>query len=88
MIGPSQLITQEQRIINGQKSITDDINIELLKKREPILWHCSIVLFEDELNDHGVSKLTLQARVMPSCFLLLLRFWLRVDDVLYRVYET
>lgn len=33
-------------------------------------------------------NLQLQKRVMPSCFFLLLRFFLRVDDVLFRVNDT
>ena len=29
-----------------------------------------------------------QVRVMPTCWFVLLRFWLRVDRVLVRLYET
>lgn len=29
-----------------------------------------------------------QVRVMPRCWFVLLRFWLRVDHVLVRLYET
>ena len=30
----------------------------------------------------------MQVRVMPGCWFVLLRFWLRVDRVLVRLYET
>lgn len=66
----------------------EPINLPLLMKREPILWFTHLILFEDELHDNGVSQLSLKARAMPSCWLVLLRFWLRVDDVLVRIYDT
>ncbi|XP_058070032.1 TIP41-like protein isoform X5 [Magnolia sinica] len=47
-----------------------------------------VVLYEDELADNGVSLLTVKVRVMPSCWFLLLRFWLRVDGVLMRLRDT
>ncbi|XP_048635181.1 TIP41-like protein isoform X3 [Brassica napus] len=48
----------------------------------------TVVLYEDELADNGVSLLTVKVRVMPSSWFLLLRFWLRVDGVLMRLRET
>lgn len=39
----------------------DPINLPLLMRREPILWFASLVLFEDELHDNGVSQLLLKA---------------------------
>lgn len=68
---------------------TDEtINLELLKQREQILFYHDLTLFEDELHDHGVSKLSVKIRVMPSCWYVLLRYFLRVDDVLVRANET
>eukprot|EP01006_Ploeotia_vitrea_P043717 TRINITY_DN66766_c4_g1_i1.p1 TRINITY_DN66766_c4_g1~~TRINITY_DN66766_c4_g1_i1.p1 ORF type:complete len:387 (+),score=189.60 TRINITY_DN66766_c4_g1_i1:33-1193(+) len=64
------------------------INMELLKRRDAILWYQDIPLFDDELHDNGESSLSVKVRVMPSCFLLLARFWLRVDGVLLRSFET
>ncbi|KAL8188913.1 hypothetical protein R6Q57_029433 [Mikania cordata] len=47
-----------------------------------------VILYEDELADNGVSLLTVKSlRVMPTWFLLL-RFWLRVDDVLMRLRDA
>ncbi|KAF8404939.1 hypothetical protein HHK36_009834 [Tetracentron sinense] len=47
-----------------------------------------VVLYEDELADNGVSLLTVKVRVMPSCWFLLLRLWLRVDGALMRLRDT
>jgi type 2A phosphatase activator TIP41 len=47
-----------------------------------------VLLFEDELHDHGVSSLSVKIRVMPSSFFLLLRFFLRIDGVLIRMNDT
>jgi type 2A phosphatase activator TIP41 len=33
------------------------IDVGLLKKQDPILWFDHVLLFEDELHDHGVSSL-------------------------------
>nr|ADP88926.1 TIP41-like protein [Gunnera manicata] len=64
------------------------IDVIALASKEPILYYDEIVLYEDELADSGVSLLTAKVRVMPSCWFLLLRFWLRVDGVLMRLRDT
>jgi type 2A phosphatase activator TIP41 len=65
-----------------------EINIELLKQPDPILFYESMPLYEDELGDNGTSELSVRIRVMPKCFLILQRFFLRVDNVLFRIYDT
>eukprot|EP00753_Platysulcus_tardus_P020579 PLAT8241.1.p1 GENE.PLAT8241.1~~PLAT8241.1.p1 ORF type:complete len:351 (-),score=112.10 PLAT8241.1:73-1104(-) len=68
---------------------TDErIDYELLKRRDPILWSTVNNLFEDELHDEGTSELTIRVRVMPSCFFLLARQFIRVDGVMVRFNET
>ncbi|KAM9302042.1 TIP41-like protein [Gastrophryne carolinensis] len=67
---------------------TERINTEKLKAREQIKFFEEVLLFEDELHDHGVSSLSVKIRVMPSSFFLLLRFFLRVDGVLIRMNDT
>jgi type 2A phosphatase activator TIP41 len=68
---------------------TDErINIEKLKIPEHISFFEEICLFEDELSDHGTSSLNVKIRVMPTSFFVLQRFFLRVDDVVVRVYDT
>ncbi|KAI8391162.1 TIP41-like family-domain-containing protein [Radiomyces spectabilis] len=64
------------------------IDIERLKKPEPILFYDENILYEDELADNGTAMLSIRLRVMPSCFLVLQRFFLRVDDVLFRINDT
>ncbi|OVA15929.1 TIP41-like protein [Macleaya cordata] len=66
----------------------EKIDIVALASKEPILFYDEVVLYEDELADNGVSLLTVKVRVMPSCWFLLLRFWLRVDGVLMRLRDT
>uniref|UniRef100_A0A0C9RYV1 TSA: Wollemia nobilis Ref_Wollemi_Transcript_2233_1410 transcribed RNA sequence n=1 Tax=Wollemia nobilis TaxID=56998 RepID=A0A0C9RYV1_9CONI len=66
----------------------DHINMVAVQSKDPILFYDEVVLYEDELADNGVSLLTVKVRVMPTCWFLLLRFWLRVDGVLMRVRDT
>eukprot|EP00249_Psilotum_nudum_P010954 c22871_g1_i1 orf=529-1536(-) len=66
----------------------DHIDLTGLQARDPILFYDEVVLYEDELADNGVSLLTVKVRVMPSCWFLLLRYWLRVDGVLMRLRDT
>ncbi|XP_034044688.1 TIP41-like protein [Thalassophryne amazonica] len=64
------------------------IDLEKLKAREQIIFFEEVLLFEDELHDHGVSTISVKIRVMPTSFFLLLRFFLRVDGVLIRINDT
>lgn len=66
----------------------EKIDVVALASKEPILFYDEVVLYEDELADSGVSLLTVKVRVMPSCWFLLLRFWLRVDGALMRLRDT
>jgi serine/threonine-protein phosphatase 2A activator len=64
------------------------IDYEKLKQREPILWAKEILLFEDDLFDLGISKLSVKIRVMPSCYFVLARFFLRVDGTHLRCVDS
>ncbi|XP_021625001.2 TIP41-like protein [Manihot esculenta] len=66
----------------------EQIDVVSLASKEPILFYDEVVNFEDELADYGVSLLIVKVRVMPSCWFLLLRFWLRVDGALMRLRDT
>ncbi|XP_077098048.1 TIP41-like protein isoform X1 [Siphateles boraxobius] len=66
----------------------DRIDMEKLKAREQIKFFEDVLLFEDELHDHGVSMISVKIRVMPTSFFLLLRFFLRVDGVMIRINDT
>jgi type 2A phosphatase activator TIP41 len=60
------------------------IDMALLRKREPILFYADLPLYLADLSDHGASEARVRIRVMPSCFFVLMRHWLRVDGVLVR----
>ncbi|KAK4190426.1 TIP41-like family-domain-containing protein [Podospora australis] len=64
------------------------IPLELLKRRDPILFADEVVLYESELDDNGISMLSVKVRVMEQRMLLLCRFFMRLDNVLVRVRDT
>jgi type 2A phosphatase activator TIP41 len=51
----------------------------------PILYFDETVLYEDFIHDHGIVQLSVKVRVMPQCWFVLLRFWLRLDGVMLKV---
>lgn len=65
-----------------------EIPLELLKRRDPILFFDEVVLFESELDDNGISLVSVKLRVMEHRMLLLCRQFMRVDGVLVRVRDT
>lgn len=67
---------------------TKPIPIELLKRPDPILFYDDVILYEDELADNGITMLSCKIRVMPSRLLLLTRFFMRLDNVLFRLRDT
>lgn len=80
------LIGTEQHI---EETPTDErIDLDRLKVREQIVFFQEVLLFEDELHDHGVSTIGVKIRVMPTSFFVLMRFFLRVDGVLIRINDT
>ncbi|PIA13948.1 TIP41-domain-containing protein [Coemansia reversa NRRL 1564] len=64
------------------------IDYQKLMVREEILFYDENVLFEDDLGDNGTSQLSYKVRVMPSGFFILQRFFLRVDGVLFRIFDS
>ncbi|KAK3333507.1 TIP41-like family-domain-containing protein [Cercophora scortea] len=67
---------------------TPPIPLGLLRRRDPILFHDEVVLYESELDDNGISVLTVKVRVMEHRMLLLCRLFMRLDNVLVRVRDT
>jgi len=67
---------------------TEQLPLHLLTRQDPILFYSSLDLFEDELADNGMSLLTVKIRVMPHRLLVLARFFLRLDGVLFRIRDT
>lgn len=64
------------------------IPLELLKRRDPILFFDEVVLFESELDDNGISVFSVKVRVMAQRMLLLARLYMRLDNVVARVRDT
>ena len=64
------------------------IPYERLGRENPIVHFGEIYLFEDDLGDQGYTCLSLRFRVMKDCFYVLVRYYLRVDEVLVRIYDT
>lgn len=64
------------------------IPVELLARPDPILFFGDVSLYEDELGDNGLVSLNVKVRVMEERLLLLCRFYLRVDGVVFRVRDT
>ena len=67
---------------------TKPIPLELLKRPDPIKFFDEVMLYEDELADNGIAMLSLKIRVMPDRLLLLSRFFMRLDDVVFRIRDT
>lgn len=64
------------------------VDRSMLMERDPILFFDELTLYESELDDNGEMSLSLKVRVMPRCWFILMRFWMRVDGVLIRLRET
>ena len=67
---------------------TQEIDMERLKAKDEIKYFESIDLFEDELADHGIAQFNVKIRVMKDSFFILLRYFLRVDNILSRIIDT
>ncbi|XXG96612.1 hypothetical protein Hte_002900 [Hypoxylon texense] len=64
------------------------IPLELLKRRDPILFFDEVMLYESELDDNGISVLSVKVRVHERRMLLLARLFMRLDNVVVRVRDT
>jgi len=75
-----------------QPSSNHSLPLDLLARQDPILdqilYYADVPLFEDELHDNGESVLNVRIRVMPHSFFILSRLFLRVDNVLFRMYDV
>lgn len=75
-------------IATGLDPVRDAIPMDKLRSTsEPILWFSQVPLFEDELHDNGIADFSTKARIMGTFWFALVRFWLRVDGVMFRVID-
>ncbi|KAL0931802.1 uncharacterized protein CTRU02_212755 [Colletotrichum truncatum] len=79
---------KEQGGKNLQNTTTKEIPLELLKRRDPILFFDDVVLFESELDDNGISIVSVKLRVHEKRMLLLCRLFMRLDNVIVRIRDT
>ncbi len=70
------------------ESTEEAIPLEMLGRDNPILHFDEVFLYEDDLGDQGYTRMSLRFRVMKDCFYVLVRYYLRVDEVLVRIYDT
>jgi type 2A phosphatase activator TIP41 len=64
-----------------------DMNL-LTDRNTPILYFDSFPLYVSELDDMGTSEMLVKIRVMPTCWFVLLRFFLRIDGQMVRLKDT
>ncbi|GJQ09350.1 hypothetical protein GpartN1_g1141.t1 [Galdieria partita] len=84
--GGTWLLEGEETTLSATQSYLD---WPLLRREDiPLLFFKELSLFEDELDDQGISSLSVRLRVMSSFFYVLCRFWLRVDNVHFRLCDT
>jgi len=70
------------------KSAETQVPLELLRRPDPILMYDELVLYEDEMADNGITMFSCKIRVMPERLLLLCRFFMRLDNVIFRIRDT
>lgn len=66
----------------------DQIPLDKLGRDNPILHFGEVFLYEDDLGDQGYTRMQVRFRIMKDCFYVLVRYYLRVDEVLVRIYDT
>jgi len=85
-VPPTATGEEEKRLRSGPD--TPPIPLELLRRRDPILFADEVVLYESELDDNGISIVSVKVRVMAQRMLLLCRLYMRLDNVVVRVRDT
>ncbi|KAL7457216.1 hypothetical protein ACHAWC_008726 [Mediolabrus comicus] len=69
--------------ILSKQNVSDNKNTS-----QPILLYDDIHLFEDDLHDNGESSLNIKIRIMPRCWYVLQRLFVRVDYVCVKCREV
>ncbi|KAG5913048.1 hypothetical protein E4U53_005038 [Claviceps sorghi] len=65
-----------------------EMPLDLLRRRDPILFYDDVVLYESELDDNGISVYSAKVRVHEERMLLLCRLFMRLDNVVVRIRDT
>lgn len=65
------------------------VDYDLLRRQDlPILFYDEFLLYQDDLEDCGEVDFEAKVRVMPNCWFLLIKLYLRVDGAILRTRET
>ncbi|TIB94908.1 TIP41-domain-containing protein [Wallemia mellicola] len=76
-------------VFSTSNNVNDTIPIDKLSDtNQPILFYDDVQLYEDELGDNGQVGLNVKIRVMPFGWFILQRLFLRVDKVLFRMFDV
>ena len=87
-VSEHELLMAHDKWINGGQRTVEQVNFERLKQQDEILFYDDVLLYQDELHDHGESRINVKTRVMSHGFFCLLRFFMRVDGVCVRIIDT
>ena len=72
-----------------QQASFSGVDYDALRANDvPILFYDEILLYQDDLEDCGEVVFEAKLRVMPHCWFLLSRMFLRVDGVLLRIRDS
>ena len=72
-----------------QRVSSSSIEYDLLRANDvPILFYDEIILYQDDLEDCGEVIFEAKLRVMPHCWFLLSRMFLRIDGVMLRIRDN
>ena len=76
------------KLFKGKIDPEIKIPYENLGPNNPIINNFEIHLYEDDLNDNGLTDCKLRFRIMKDCFFGLLRCYLRIDNFLIKNIDT
>ncbi|RDA92790.1 hypothetical protein CP533_0775 [Ophiocordyceps camponoti-saundersi (nom. inval.)] len=81
-------VTGPGKVVVNFRPTKKQIPIELLKRRDPMLFFDEVLLYESELDDNGISVYSAKLRVHEKRMLLLCRLFMRLDNVIIRLRDT
>lgn len=90
LYGYEKTSSNEKDQVNNIKVERTDmpLPLERLGIDNPIKKYIEINLYDDELNDYGLSEAKIRFRIMQDCFFGLLQSYIRIDNVMIRTIDT
>jgi len=67
-----------------------ELDMDLLKRRDPVYWFDSVLLYEDELHDNGISHVSVKVCHLRACVFLCVKcvFWLVIMLLFFMLIAT